>query len=103
MKKSVKLLSGLALVVALSFVGFSSFTPPELVPEEPCYNCPPGWEKVMLLSTNANVMQFDANGDGYLCFKALPEKSKGIGNNKGGQRGNEGYLRNYKDNNNCVK
>ena len=103
MKKAVKLLSGLTLVVALSFIGFSSFTPPEVVTEDPCDDCPPGWQLVELKATNNNTMQFDANGDGWLCWKPLPEQSKGIGNNKGGMRGKEGYLRNYKDNNKCVK
>ena len=104
MKKLVKLVSGLALVVALSFVGFSSFTPPEVVTEGPCEECPPGWEKITTLKeTNGNVMQYDANGDGVLCWKALPEQAKGIGNNKGGKRGDPAYLRNYKDNKICVE
>ena len=91
MKKSVKLLSGLALAAAFIFVGFSSFTTPEPVVD--C-GCPPGWtlHEFGPRSNNPNLIK-DLNGDRFMCYKDLKGK-KANGNNLG-----NAPARNWKDNN----
>jgi hypothetical protein len=92
MKKIVKLLSGLALVAALTFVILSSFKAPEQV-ENNC--CPPGWVTTGASIQDVNIEQWDTNGDGVLCKKIVPGNNA-KGNNKG--TGTK-KPKNYKDNN----
>jgi len=97
MKKTVKLLSGLAIVLALSFVGFSSFATPEPVSENCC--CPEGWQPSSTSHQN-NIDKWDRNDDGVLCYKYLKSTGKEKGNGNGNNLGNYPGPINWKDNNN---
>ena len=102
MKKTVKFLSGMAVVAAIAFVGFSSFTPPD----EDC-GCPEGWNRLNYLIWEANHPLFehpnkhrDKNMDGFICAKNIPNsEGKKIGNNLGWYANG----RNWIDNNKCSK
>ena len=95
MKKTVKLLSGLALAAAFIFVGFSSFATPEPV-QENC-GCPEGWRPSNNSHQN-NIDKWDRNGDGILCFKYLPSRGKEEGKGNGNNRGTFPFPINWKDN-----
>jgi len=97
MKKAVKLLSGLAIVLALTFVGFSSFATPEPVSENCC--CPEGWS-YLLPSHVENIKKWDRNGDNVLCHKDLKSTGKENGKGDGNNLGTYDDPRNWKDNNN---
>lgn len=120
MKKTVKLFSGLALVAAIAFFGFSSFDTPvvddkpvveqaPVVEDDDC-GCPPGWELWDYRPKNEggdgggldseNLERYDVNGDDKLCVKYLYDKGNGkaVGNTKTGWEGKV-----WKDNNGKCK